>query len=360
MAPLDFPSSPTNGQAYQGYIYNLANDTWDSSYAPRAATIPISSPNYVINGGFDIWQRGTSFAGPSTAYTADRWQAPRLGFATGHTITRQSSGLTGFQYCARVQRDSGNTNTANLFFGSTFETVTSLPLQGKTVTFSFYARAGANFSSASSNLFADVYTGTGTDQNGVAGGFTGGTATNAVFTLTTSWQRFSFNAVVPTAATQIAPKFSYLPVGTAGANDYFEVTGVQLEEGGAATDFRRNAPSIQAELAACQRYYYRSAASAANFFTAGIGNSSGSALFSFPLGVPMRTIPTSIDWSALSVDNGYNANYTITAVNFAVGIQGSQHVGINAVVASGLSAGVPYWLRLQLSANGYIGFNAEL
>jgi hypothetical protein len=34
--PLDFPSSPTNGQYYNGFVWNAANETWDSAYNPTA------------------------------------------------------------------------------------------------------------------------------------------------------------------------------------------------------------------------------------------------------------------------------------------------------------------------------------
>jgi hypothetical protein len=49
--------------------------------------------------------------------------------------------------------------------------------------------------------------------------------------------------------------FSNTPVGTAGANDYYEVTGVQIDQGSVALPVRRNGGTIQGELAACQRYY---------------------------------------------------------------------------------------------------------
>ena len=34
----------------------------------------VSAPNLLINGDFQIWQRGNSFTNVSTGYTADRWK----------------------------------------------------------------------------------------------------------------------------------------------------------------------------------------------------------------------------------------------------------------------------------------------
>lgn len=49
--------------------------------------------NLIINGGFDIWQRNTSFAGTAggaQVYTADRWQWAGGTTATALTISRLS------------------------------------------------------------------------------------------------------------------------------------------------------------------------------------------------------------------------------------------------------------------------------
>lgn len=223
--------------------------------------------NPVINGGMDIWQRGTSFTVPNASYpsyTADRWQ-PYRG-ATGATVSRQnvsdSTNLPNIQYAARIQRDSGNTGTAIIYFNQSFESVNSIPFAGKTITLSFYARAGANFSAASSQITTIVQSGTGTDQN-VMGSVTGGSQFIVQTpTLTTTWQRFAYTGTVASTATQLFIDFRFTPVGTAGANDWYEITGIQIDIGtytaSTAPTFRRSGGTIQGELAACMRYYQKS------------------------------------------------------------------------------------------------------
>jgi hypothetical protein len=214
--------------------------------------------NPIINSSMQIWQRGTTSADSAgSPYTADRWQLSRSS-TSGATVTRQATGdttnLPSIQYCARVQRNSGNTSTNLFYFTQTIETANSIPFAGKSLTVSFYARAGANYSAASSILKVELITGTGSDQN-VVTGLTSQTVigtTNA--TLTTTWQRFSFTATMGATATQLAFATTTAPVGTAGAADYFEITGVQIDVGSVALPFRTSTGTLQGELAACQRY----------------------------------------------------------------------------------------------------------
>ena len=221
---------------------------------------PAFNGNVVINGGYDIWQRGTTFTA-ADVYTADRW---RKNSQTTSTVSRQTTSdttnLPTIQYCARVARNSASTDLSSVGVVYTAETADSIRFAGQAVVVSFYARSGANYSSASSALSYNFYTGTGTDQSrSFASGFTGeANIASATKTLTTTWQRFSFTATVGATATELALMFFFTPVGTAGAADYFEITGVQLELGSVATTFKRSNGSggtIQGELAACQRYY---------------------------------------------------------------------------------------------------------
>ena len=344
---------------------DLSNDQANSGGA-----IPpfVSGKNAIINGGLDIWQRGTSFnpsAGSGTAYAADRWQISQgsIGSNTVVTATQQTTGLAGSQYCIRYARNSGVTNTGTIYLTQSLETVNSIPFQGKVVTVSFYARAGANYSASGNALSLNVNSGTGTNEN-INAGFTGGASFIAVTaTLTTTWQRFTYTGTVPSNATQLGFYFSSTLTGTAGAADYFEITQFQLEQGSVATPFSRAGGSIGGELALCKRYYHRlyniSAAQVYASYGFGIATSTTGASVGVQFPVPMR-IPPSLgsDWSTLQLTD-YVASYVVTALALGDG-KNENFTTLDVTVASGLTQYRPYFIRNGNSVNGYIGLSAEL
>jgi hypothetical protein len=258
-----------------------------------------------------------------------------------------------------VQRDSGNTSTSTIWFSQAIETVNSYPFAGKAVAYSFYARAGANFSAASSNLNVRLRWGTGTDQNPLGSWTGGGFTVSTTATLTTSWQRFTFTGTVDATATELAAYVGYDGVGTAGAADYFEMTGVQLEVGSVATAFSRAGGTIQGELAACQRYYQRPAtASLYAYYGTGVSESATASVIFVPLITSMRTNgPTTVDFSNLAQYDGstVRAVTTLTIVH-----NSSNGVALSAASASGLTTNRPSALINNNSGSAYFGLSAEL
>jgi hypothetical protein len=218
--------------------------------------------NVLINGAMDIWQRGTPTTASPTAvgtthvYTADRWNVYRAGLVTGASWSMQSTPAelpADFRYALRVQRVASNTSTATIVCAQHIETQNAWALRGKTVSFSFYARAGANYSPTSSALTVQLVTGTGTDESVRAGMTNQTTALNSTATLTTSWQRFTYTATLSNVMTSLSALVFSTPVGTAGADDWFEVTGLQLEISPVATPFEFLPTGT--DLALCQRYF---------------------------------------------------------------------------------------------------------
>jgi len=321
--------------------------------------------NRVINGGMDIWQRGTSIsaAASTTPYTADRWQI-KTNANQACTISRQATGdttnLPNIQYCMRYQRNSGQTGTGTMYLANQFESIESIPFAGKAVTYSFYARKGSNYSPTSSILGVTLYGGTGTDQNIVTGAYTGGTSISSNnATLTTTWQRFTYTATVGATITELSLFFSIDMTGTAGTNDYFEVTGVQIELGSYATTFSRAGGSIQGELAACQRYYYRqSAVESFSDFGLGFAISTTSARIEVSMPVTMRIAATSLEYSTLILYDGSGTNVAVTSA--ALGEVNLQRLRLTIGVASGLTQYRPYSLLANNSTSAYVGFSAEL
>jgi hypothetical protein len=166
------------------------------------------------------------------------------------------------------------------------ESINSIPFAGKTITYSFYARKGANFSGSTvGSIDVFMLIGTGTDQN-VYTGYTGSsTIINSTITLTSTITRYTVTTTVPTTATQIGFYFNFTPTGTAGANDYFDVSAVQIDIGSVALPFRTNGATIQRELAACQGYY--------QILGAGLGYAFSASEMQLTIAsMPMRATPT--------------------------------------------------------------------
>lgn len=341
----------------------LVADSRQADGVTWAGPSNMAGRNAVLNSNFSVWQRGTSISvGATFPYTADRWQAVRAGVVAGMTVSRQATGdttnLPNIQYCARLQRDSGNTSTASLSIFNAFESVNSIPLAGKAVTLSFYARAGANYSGG--GLSAILQTGTGTDQNPITSVYTGSAFPIApTATLTTTWQRFSATATLSSSLTEMNIYFSWTPTGTAGANDYVEVTGVQLEVGSVATPYAPNGATYQAELAACQRYYFRTSGGVSQA-THGLGIATSTTNIRFPINLPvtMRANATSVDYSTLGWSDG------VTGASLSLVTRVSGTTTPNVCTVDGTTTGATQYRTYQLinnnDINAYIGFSAEL
>ena len=333
-----------------------------SAWTAVGATSPTNVPNLsnpVLNSAMQVWQRGTSFAISNTsAYTADRWQGRVTATCTtsySRQLTGDTTNLPNIQYAIRVQRASGQTALPYLILEQSFESVNSIPFAGKTVTLSFYARAGANFSAASSQLGIQLYSGTGTDQN-ISGAYTGLTAVvNQTPTLTTTWQRFSYTGSVASTATELAISMLYQTVGTAGAADYFEVTGVQLEVGSSVTAFNTYATTIQGELGACQRYYYLVGAGSNKPLGSSLNETTTITYVDVYAPVTMRTAPTIVQTTGASY-------YLIAGSNQSgfTGIDQSTNTITELYLSTtGLVLGQARLCRSQ-NASGSISLSAEL
>jgi hypothetical protein len=260
-----------------------------------------------------------------------------------------------------VQRDSGTTGTSVNLLQNSIETLNSIPFAGKTVTYSFYARKGANYSAASNALVTTLFSGTGTDQ-ALVDGFTGvATVATVTATLTATWQRFTVSGTVAATATELGLQFSFTPVGTAGAADYYEVTGVQIDIGSVALPFRTYAGTIQGELAACQRYFIRydsSSDASLDFATGAFLNSS---LFrgTLPLQTTMRTAPTAAFSAANLFQLTSSTNITPDSISLNTSAPKQACISFGIVAASG-TAGYAGIMRANSSTSAFINLSAEL
>jgi hypothetical protein len=253
--------------------------------------------NAIINGGFDIWQRGVNFSTFNIS-VADRWFVGTSSGPSSITISRQSftPGQTDVPgeptYYLRIDQADNNTLTLQRV-----EDVRSFA--GQEVTYSFWAKADA---ATTMTVFMSQYF-------GPSGSTTVSVATPS-FSLTTSWQKFTHTVTLPSISGKTINAGSYLQFNHSITGNYVtDMARVQLEPGSVATPFEHR--PIATEMALCQRYYVElNKASAAWAVTA------TDIAVSHEWPVEMRVAPTVALLDTTFVFNDYNTNSTSSSPGF--------------------------------------------
>ena len=330
-------SSTTTGLRYQ------------SNYA--------SGLNKLLNSDFSIWQRGTSTnAGANThTFVSDRWQCFQNGSGTC-TVAQQSFtvGQTDVPnnptYFIRVTGGTGTSYVSDLV--QYVENVSTFA--GQTVTVSFYAKA------SSSQTIGVILA-----QNFGSGGSTqvDTSVTLSASTLTTSWVRYTGTVTLPSITGKTVGTGNYLGVrirnSSTSNGTTWDLSNVKIEAGSVATAFQTATGTIQGELAACQRYYYRFGGSYVyEVFGFGSG-ASATAVYAYVKNpVTFRVAPTSVDYANLSIQDGAGGNVTFTTLTNSGAAKDTQL--IQASGATGLTQYRPYFINANNSTSAYLGFSAEL
>jgi hypothetical protein len=307
--------------------------------------------NRLINGSMAIAQRGTSFtpSANNTDYTLDRWNANRNSVGN-YTVSQQG---TAGNYSIRLQRNSGDTSTQTIRLRQVIESSNCADLAGLPAAFSATLTAGANYSGGSS-FYITIVTGSGIDQGlglMVTNSWTNFAQQSVNFTPTTTDKRISGTVTIPAGTNEVGILITWDPSGTAGANDWVQLTNVQLEKGSTATSFDYR--PYTTELALCQRYYsqavrgaYPGSFAAQAYSVAGITCS-----LQFP--VTMRATPTLLVYYNGTVNAVGNIN-TAGSVSItpnqtwwtANGLLGQQPSGSPFTV--GMSYGFDYTASAEL------------
>jgi hypothetical protein len=333
--------------------------------------------NRLINGDFGINQRQFTSV-TATGFTFDRFQAAITNGGGTVTVTPQvftpgTAPVAGYEATnfIRIVTASQSGTDSRAALDQNIEDVRTFA--GQTITVSFYAKAGSgtpNINATAVQVFGS-----------------GGSA--SVFTvptkkaITTSWARYSFTFAVPSISGKTIGAGSFLRIRiwmSAGSdnnsasdtlgiqNNTFDIWGVQAEYGSKETPFQTATGTIQGELAACQRYYFRAnwaGETGYGIFGSGSAYSTTQAACTVAFPVPMRVRPTAIDYPTPATyfdcidtaGNGgtistlsFDANQTLTTNGFLSVTNG----------AANLTAYRPVNIRGRNSTDAYIGWTAEL
>jgi hypothetical protein len=321
--------------------------------------------NAIINGAFEINQRNFSSSTASDTYGFDRWQM----FTAGDGSTTYSAqtftpgtGPAGYESAnfARLVSASQTSSAAVSRLQQAVEDVRTFA--GQTITVSFFAKAATGTPKIALELSQSFGSGGSSLVNTI-----GGQAT-----ISTAWARYSLTVSVPSVSGKTIGAGSLLRVNiyTSAGTDFnartgslgiqsntFDIWGVQLEAGSTATPFRRNANSLQGELAACQRYFFRIADSTPSrgIYGSGVVRSGNIVLTYLAYPVTMRVTP------AVSATGNIRALPGTSAG--AATLNGPTGNTVNTLLdwtVSGLTQGHGVIVQGDDQLNSSLSFSAEL
>ena len=342
----------TNIQNASSATVNMVNDTLGNTAfggMPYGASSFLR--NRIINGNMAVDQRNagatqTFTAAAALAYSVDRW----YGYCTGANVTgARVTGASANQY--RYQFTGAASVTA-IGFGQRIEAINCADFAGSTVTISVDLANTLLTSVAWALSYANT-----ADTFGSLASPTVTAISNGSFSVTSAVTRYSVSVAIPAAATT-----GLQLVLTAGAqiSGTWTIGNVQLEPGTVATPFERQI--YNAQLAQCQRYYYRiTPAGTLRILGNGYVTSATVADFTAPFPVTMRDEPAALE------QIGTAANYTVVAGAGGVAcssvptyLQCSQWgAQYRFTVAAGLTTGQSVLARNAVTGS-YLGWSAEL
>ena len=316
------------------------------------ARFPSGRRNLIINGGFQVWQRGTSFSGDE--YTADRWYAGLSG-ATA-TISQQSFtvGQTDVpgepEYYLRFNVTGANDNVK---IQQPIEDVRTAA--GQTVTLSFWIKS----TSAPTSLTPRF------QQNFGSGGSSAVNTDGTTITgITSSWQKIERQVTIPSISGKTIGSSSYFLLQLFNPNNEtfdFDIASVQIETGTIATPFEHR--SYGEELALCQRYCVLltnddDTSEAMPIGARGFNTDQIECDVYFP--AEMRTLPTLSQLGSGTNWRARYSNFNVDWTSFTWWTNSSRRGGLlyNGSL-SGVTIGNCYRLE-RLTSGAYLIFDAEL
>ena len=293
-------SPPITGQSLlvrdeQGLL--IKNDTDWLGFIPIGGGL---FRNRLINGRFEIWQRGSSILCPAnqTIYAADRWQVWSAGGVA--VAKRANSGLpTGAAAALVISSAGGLTSCAA---SQALESAMIGDLAGQSAVFSAWL-----YASAKVTPYLNLYAYGVADQSSTRA-FIGSQPLGAVGP---GWTRVAAGLSLPASMSnggQVEVGFGALPSGGSVG-----VALAQLEPGQYATPAEFRPPTL--EVALCQRYYQMTTTT---YGAVGGWASNSAATMAAFLEVPMRVAPSCLaQGGALTVDCIGIGSSTTSVVSFS-------------------------------------------